>query len=595
MNRGNENKITALYERLSHDDEMQGDSNSIANQKKLLEAFARDHELDNIRHYTDDGWSGGNFDRPAWNQMLQDIEQDRISTVLVKDMSRVGRDYLQVGFYTEVVFPKQNVHFISVANGVDSDHQETSEFAPFLNVLNEWYLRDISKKIRATVQLKAKAGKPITNKTPYGYQKDPANKHHWIVDEEAAEIVARIYEMCLEGKKVTEIARILTAEHLPTPSQYRALKSQGKCKTPKYPYTWNSRSIKDIINNPVYAGSTVNFRTENDSYKSKYRSKKDISEWQIIEDTHEAIVSKSDWQKAQRMLEKNTASYMASKKYAHPLEGYLYCADCGSPMYYQHCKASPIKDAEGNPTGRMTNEQDYFLCSGNVGARNRGEKKCTRHHVRTDELSELILTLLREISTYAEFDSDRFTQEVLQLSLPVKEIPAEDISLQILQLKNRSCEIDDAIQALYEDYFASKVTDEKLEKEVVRYEAEQTDLERKINQLEQGKNHTDAKQADVETFLHLAKEQAGFSELTADVLKLFVEKILVHEKDWSTGEKEQEIEIHFNYIGNYQLPQPEITPEEAIKLEKKRQRKMTRRAKRVAYCRKWNAAHKDKK
>ena len=210
-------------------------------------------------------------------------------------------------------------------------------------------------------------------------------------------------------------------------------------------------------------------------------------------------------------------------------------------------------------------------------------------------MSELILTLLREISTYAELNSERFTQEVLQLSLPVKESPAEDISLQILQLKNRYCEIDDAIQALYEDYFAGKVTDEKLEKEVVRYESEQTDLETQIDQLEQRKNHTDAKQADVETFLRLAKEQAGFPELTADVLKTFVEKILIHEKDWSTGEKEQEIEIYFNYIGNYQLPQSEITPEEAIKLEKKRQRKMARRAKRVAYCRKWNAAHKDKK
>lgn len=595
MNRGNEEKITALYERLSHDDEMQGDSNSIANQKKLLEKFAAEHELTNIRHYTDDGWSGGNFDRPAWNRMLQDIEQDQISCVLVKDMSRVGRDYLQVGFYTEVVFPKQNVHFIAVTNGVDSDRQETSEFAPFLNVLNEWYLRDISKKIRATVQLKAKAGKPITNKPPYGYQKDPANKHHWIVDEEAAETVVRIYRMCLEGRNANEIARIMTAEHLPAPSYYRTLKSQGKCKTPKYPYTWNSRSIRDIINNPVYAGSTVNFRTGNDSYKAKYRRKKDPSEWQIIEDTHEAIVSKSDWQQAQRMLEKHTDKNAMRKKYSHPLEGYIYCADCGSPMYYHHCKSRPVKDADGNPTGKMTNEQDYFLCSGNVGARNHGEKKCTRHHVRTDDLSELILTLLREISAYAELDSERFTQEVLQLSLPVKEIPTEDISLQILQFKNRYFEIDDAIQALYEDYFAGNVSDQKLEKNVSEYEAEQADLEKQIDQLEQRKNHADAKTVDVETFLRLAKEQAGFPELTADVLKLFVKKILVHEKDWSTGEKEQEIEIYFNYIGNYQLPQPEITQEEAARLEKKRQRKMATRAKRVEYCRKWNAAHKDKR
>ena len=209
--------------------------------------------MTNIRHYTDDGWSGGSFERPAWNQMLKDIELGRISTVLVKDMSRVGRDYLQVGFYTEVVFPKQGVHFIAVANGVDSECQETSEFAPFLNVLNEWYLRDISKKIRATVQLKAKAGKPITNKPPYGYKKDPENKHRWIVDEEAAEIVSRIFQLYLEGKTFGDIARTLTGEQLPTPSYYYALRSKGKCKTPKYPYTWNGRSIQDILANPVRA------------------------------------------------------------------------------------------------------------------------------------------------------------------------------------------------------------------------------------------------------------------------------------------------------------------------------------------------------
>lgn len=592
MYKGNEEKITALYERLSHDDELQGESNSIANQKKLLEKFAKENELTNIRHYTDDGWSGGNFERPAWNQMLKDIELGRISTVLVKDMSRVGRDYLQVGFYTEVVFPKQGVHFIAVANGVDSECQETSEFAPFLNVLNEWYLRDISKKIRATVQLKAKAGKPITNKPPYGYKKDPENKHQWIVDEEAAEIVSRIFQLYLEGKAFGDIARTLTGEHLPTPSYYYALRSKGKCKTPKYPYTWNARSIQDILDNPVYTGATVNFRTGNDSYKAKLREKKDPSEWQIIEDTHEPIVDKDTWQKVQKILMKNRKNGGNRKKYHHPLEGYVYCADCGSVLYYHHQKPYAIKDTDGNPTGDMSKPQDYLLCSDNVNAVSHGKKGCSRHHIRTDELSELVLTLLREISAYAELDMERFTQEVLRLSVTARVLPTEDISLQILQFKNRYFEIDEAIQALYEDYFAGNVLDMDLEKRVTELENEQALLEEQIRELEQRRNICEAKQLDTERFLQLAKEQEGFPELTDDVMKLFVDKILVHEKDWSTGTKEQEIDIYFNFIGKYQLPQPDITPEEAIKLEKKRQKKITRRNKRVEYMRKWNAEHK---
>lgn len=595
MNKGNEEKITALYERLSHDDELQGDSNSIANQKKLLEKFAAENGLENIRHYTDDGWSGGNFDRPAWNRMVQDIEHDRIGCVLVKDMSRVGRDYLQVGFYTEVVFPKQGVHFIAVANGVDSDMDETSEFAPFLNVLNEWYLRDISKKIRATVQLKAKNGKPVTNKVPFGYKKSRDKKDLWIVDEEAAEVVVRIFQMILDGKNACETARILSEKQIPTPSGYRYLHSDGRCKKPKYPYTWNSRSIRDIISSPVYYGCTVNFRTANDSYKAKDRRKLDPSEWQIIENTHEAIIDKTDWQKAQQMLRQATSKKDRAKKYSHPLEGYIYCADCGSLMYYHHQRPYAKRDENGQKTDQMTNEQDYFLCSSQETARNHRERACSRHHVRTDELQELILSMLREITDYAKLDFSRFTQDVLQQYVPVREVSEDDIRLSILQFKNRYSEIDDAIQKLYEDYFTGNVSDEKLEQAVNEYENEQAEVEKQITTLEQRKSICETKQLDAEKFLQLAERFAGFPELTRDVMSTFIEKILVHEADWRTGTKEQEIEIYFNFIGNFVIPEPEITPEEAARLEADRQKKMIRREKRRRQCERWNAAHKNKK
>lgn len=592
MNKGNEEKITALYERLSHDDELQGDSNSIANQKKLLEKFAGENGLTNIRHYTDDGWSGGNFDRPAWNRMVQDIEHDRIGCVLVKDMSRVGRDYLQVGFYTEVVFPKQGVHFIAVANGVDSDKDESSEFAPFLNVLNEWYLRDISKKIRATVQLKAKNGKPVTNTLPFGYLRNPENKNEWIVDEEAADVVRRVFHLILSGRNANEAARILTEEQIPTPSCHRYLHSSGSCRMPKYPYTWNSRSVRDIINNPVYYGCTVNFRTANDSYKAKKRHLQQPSEWQIIENTHEAIIEKNEWLQARQMLENVTNKNAARKKYSHPLEGYVYCADCGSRMYYHHNRPHPVRDENGDPTGRLTNEQDFFLCSSQVNAGTHHQKLCSRHHVRTDELQELILSMLREITAYAQLDFSRFTLDILQQYLPVRETSGDDIRLSILQFRNRCSEIDDTLQKLYEDYFAGKVSDAALEQKVARYEAEQTELEQKIKALEEQKDFCESRQLDAEKFLQLAEQYAGFPELTEEVLKTFVDKILVHEADWSTGSKEQEIEIYFNFIGNFTIPQPEISPEEAAKLEAERQKKIIRRERRRRQCEQWNKAHK---
>lgn len=592
MKNENDERITALYERLSKDDEMQGDSNSIANQKIFLEKYAAENGFGQVRHYTDDGFSGKDFNRPAWKQLMEDAEHGLIGCVLVKDMGRIGRNYLEVGFYTERVFPDLGIRFIAVLSGIDSDRQGSSEFAPFLNVMNEWYLHDVSRKIRTSIKTRAKAGMPTSNLPPYGYRKSQEDKHKWIIDDEAAVIVSRIYQMILDGKTAGEAARMLSEEHLPTPSYYRVLNSQNDLKMPKYPYTWNQRSVTDIIRNPAYKGCTVNFRTYAETYKSK-RKRKDPSDWQIIENTHEAIIPPDVWEEAQQCLPMSGSSGDHRKQHSHILEGRLFCADCGSPMYYHKEKAQPIRDCfTGELTGRMNQPQSYFLCSEHVLRQTRGQKVCSRHHVRTDALETLILETLRQTYQYGIENKEAFISGLQKPILPPRAKEAEEIRVQILQLRNRKTELDELIQQVYEDYFNGKLKEAAMEQAVERYEAEQADIEAALQEAGQEEIICEEKESDAEMFLKLARKQAGFPELTADVIQTFIERIVVHEADWSTGSKEQLIEIHMNFIGNFTIPQPELTPKQRERLERKRQRKIAMREKRRLYSEQYNAKRK---
>lgn len=593
MKKENDDRITALYERLSKDDEMQGDSNSIANQKKYLEKYAAENGFGQIRHYTDDGFSGKDFNRPAWKQLMEDAEHGLIGCVLAKDMGRIGRNYLEVGFYTERVFPDLGIRFIAVLSGVDSDRKESAEFAPFLSVMNEWYLHDVSRKIRTSIRTRAKAGMPTSNRPPYGYRKSMENKHKWIIDEEAAAIVRRIYQMILDGKTAGETARILTGEQLPTPSYYRVLHSPKELQTPKYPYTWNQRTVVDMVHNPVYKGCTVNFRTYAEDYRSQ-RKLKDPADWQIIENTHEAIIAPDIWEKAQHCIPQYGKSEGRKKKYSHLLEGYLYCADCGAPMYYHVDQAQPIRNCfTGELTGRMNKPQSYFLCSENVLRATRKEKVCSRHHVRTDDLEALVLDTLRQTYQYGIENKEAFIAGLQKPVLPVKVKDAEEIRRQTMQLRNRFTELDELIQQVYEEYFNGKLKDAAMEKAVEKYEAEQAEIEAVLQEAEQEETACEEKETDAELFLKLARKQAGFPELTADVLRTFIDRIVVHEADWSTGSKEQQIEIHMNFIGNFTIPQPELTPEQQTKLEKKRQRQIVQREKRRLYSQRYNEKRRD--
>ena len=295
-------KITALYERLSRDDELSGDSNSIVNQKRYLEDYATQKGFTNWVHYTDDGFSGGNFDRPDWKRLIEDIEAGKVGCVIAKDMSRIGRDYLQTGFYTEVLFKQFGVRFIAIGNGVDSADQTTGEFAPFINIMSEWYLRDCSRKQKAAYQARGKAGKPTTSHAIYGYTKDPEDKHHWLIDEEAAAVVRRICRLSIEGYGPCQIAAILQDDKIERPSNYMGKRGQGTLRNSfdeSRPYDWCGSTVANILGKPEYMGHTVNFRSYKESYKDKHAIKRPPEEWMIFEHTHEAIVDPETWKLAQ--------------------------------------------------------------------------------------------------------------------------------------------------------------------------------------------------------------------------------------------------------------------------------------------------------
>ena len=342
-----ENKITALYERLSKDDDLLGESNSIINQKAMLENYAKQNGFANFRHYTDDGYSGGNFERPAWKQLVADIQAGLISTVIVKDMSRVGRDYLQTGFYTEVLFKQQGVRFIAVSNGVDSTNEASSEFAPFLNIMNEWYLRDCSRKIRASYKVRGNAGKHTTNNQPYGYKKSPEDKNQWIIDEEVAPNVRRIYQLCIEGYGVCQIAKILREDKIETPSYYWGSRGIGNWKT-RYcadrPYDWTGTTVADILQRIEYMGHTVNFRTHSSDYKERKLIKHPKEDWKIFENTHEAIIDKDTWELAQKL--RKTPRRHDFAETPNPLTGVLFCADCGAKLYNNTEKARAVREGK---------------------------------------------------------------------------------------------------------------------------------------------------------------------------------------------------------------------------------------------------------
>lgn len=564
-----EEKITALYERLSRDDELTGDSNSIINQKKYLENYAEQKGYSNCRHYTDDGWSGGNFERPAWKRLVNDIEEGRVGIVLVKDMSRIGRDYLQTGFYTEVFFREHDVRFIAAANNVDSSDRNSNEFAPFLNIMNEWYLRDLSRKQKTAIRIKGESGKPTTNIAVYGYRKDPENKYHWLIDEEAAAVVRRIFRLTVEGYGPYQIARILYDDKVETPCVYMGRRGTGLWKNKKdfpNPYNWSGFIVGQILARPEYMGDTVNFRSHKKSYKDKGSVRNPKEDWMIFKNTHEPIVKRETWELVQK-LRKTPRRHESCGK-ANPLSGLVFCADCGAKMYNHRFR--------GNPE-RGYYPYDSYECSNYKLASRKRMQACCSHYISTEAIRTLILETIRAASSYAVSNQDEFLKKVKAASKLRQEEALKDTGRRLAKKRKRADELDFIIKRLYESFAVGRISDERFDSLLSEYEKEQKALRSEISEYEKQAAILERNTANAEKFLALAKKYTDFSELTTPMINEFVEKILVHAPEKTDGDRVQEVEIYLNFIGRFEAPAQKLTPEEEKRQEYLRRRRIQSR------------------
>ncbi|MDL2232383.1 recombinase family protein [Ruminococcaceae bacterium OttesenSCG-928-L11] len=570
-------RITALYERLSQEDESNGDSNSIKNQKAMLADYAGKNGFTNIQHFTDDGFSGGNFDRPGWKRLIAEIEAGNVETVICKDMSRVGRDYLQVGFYTEVLFREKGVRFIAIANSIDSQNRDSGEFAPFLNIMSEWYIRDCSRKITAVVRAKAKEGRRLTNVSIYGYIHDPNDKEKWIIDPEAAAVVRRMFALTIDGKGPAQIARIFTEGKIECPAFYKSRPENGgytNKNKPKEPYVWSPSTITTMLSKQEYMGHTVNCRTRKDSYKDKNGRKMPPEEWLIFENTHEAIVDAGTWETAQQC--RKTAKRTDTFGEANPLTGKMICADCGARMY-NHRKAGGKPYQHWNGRTYTRPPSDVYTCSTKNNARNRFTDACSNHTIRTAVVRELILDAIRAASSFVKTNEAEFVRQVREASAVRRDETAKAHKKRLGKAQKRVAELNTLIKKLFEEHTLGNIPGKRFDILAADYEQEQITLEQSIEALRAELDDFDADSVRADKFIEIASKYTDFSELTPAMINEFVDRVVVYEADKSSGEREQKVEIYLNFIGKVDVPLPELTAEELAEQESQREHRAKRR------------------
>lgn len=528
----NQEEITALYCRLSQDDKQEGDSNSIINQKKILKKYALDRGYTNIQFYIDDGVSGTTFNRAGFQSMIADVEAGKVKRVIVKDMSRLGRDYLQVGMYTEIFFPEHDVHFIAVNDGVDSN-QEDNEFTPFRNIINEWYAKDASKKIRAVKRSKGMAGEHIGSHPPYGYMKNPENKKEWIIDEEAAEVVREIFRLCVGGYGPTRIAHILTERKILCPTYY-ALEKGGKPRTalPADKYTWNGPVVAKILDRMDYLGHTVNFKTHVKSYKVHKTIYNSPDQWKVFEGTHEAIIDKETFEIVQKI---RAGKRRPTRMGEMPMfSGLLYCADCGRKLSFHRKADEPA-------------EKHHYLCENYRS----NTANCTMHYIRNVVVERIVLENLKEVIQYVSNYEDEFVQMIMDSDMRQRNRELAQKKKRLAEIQKRIGELDTIFQRIYEDNIIGKLSDERFMKMSKGYEDEQHTLQTEANEIQSELQQEEKKSVDVKRFLAIVKKYTDLTELTPEILREFIDKIIVHAPDKSSGRRLQEIEIIYNHIGEF--------------------------------------------
>ena len=533
-----ESKITALYERLSRDDDNAGDSNSIVNQKKYLEEYARQKGLRNIRHFYDDGYSGTNFNRPGFAALLEEIEAGRVDTLVVKDLSRFGRNYLQVGYYTEIVFPKKGVRFIAINDGVDSA-QGDNDFAPLRNIFNEWLVRDTSKKIKAVKRSKGMSGKPVTSKPVYGYFMD--EDENFIIDGEAAPVVRQIYSLCLAGNGPTKIARMLTEQEIPTPGtlEYRRTGSTRRYH-PGYECKWATNTVVHLLENREYTGCLVNFKTEKPSYKLKHSIENPPEKQAVFENHHEPIIDRETWERVQELRKQRKRPNRYDE--VGLFSGILFCADCGSVMYQQRYQTDKRK-------------QDCYIC----GSYKKRTADCTAHFIRTDLLTAGVLSNLRKVTSYAAKHEARFMKLLIEQNEDGDRRRNAAKKKELEAAEKRIAELSAIFKRLYEDSVTGRISDERFTELSADYEAEQKELKERAARLREELSKAQEATANAEKFMNVVRRHTTIEELTPTLLREFVEKIVVHESVALDGKRRgklrrQEIEIYYSFVGKVELP-----------------------------------------
>ena len=552
-------KITPLYERLSRDDELQGESNSISNQKQMLEDFARRNGLPNPTHFTDDGISGTRFDRPGFLAMMEEVEAGRVEAIVIKDMSRLGRDYLKVGQVMEVL-RQRGVRLIAINDGVDSLKGD-DDFTPFRNIMNEFYARDTSRKIRSVFKSKGMSGKHLTGTVIYGYLWDE-KREHWLVDEEAAEVVRRIFSLTLEGYGPYQIACKLSADRIEIPVVHLARFNEGvnRSKPVKDPYGWGSSTIVNILKKREYLGHTINFKTRK-HFKDKKSHYVSEDEWTIFENTHEAIIDQQTFDLAQK-IRSNVRRYPNGWGEAAPLTGLLYCADCGGKMYVH--RTNNGKRISQYTCSNYTKVPCGTLCP-------------TQHRINESAVLTLVSDTLRAIAEYSRNDRTEFIHTVQETQVAQQSADISKKRRRLAAAQKRAGELEKLICKIYEDNALGKLPDARYKALDTQYAKEQDALEIEIAELEKAVTGYEQSQKSAEKFIALIDKYENFDTLTNTMLNEFVEKILVHERARKgSQDTTQEVEIYFNFVGRYIPPalQPvPLTPEEQEELRKKEERK----------------------
>ena len=526
--------VTALYARLSKDDELQGESNSISNQKRILETYARDNGFLNYRFFVDDGWSGANFQRPGFMEMMDCVENGEVKCVITKDLSRMGRNYLQVGMFTEITFPKKGVRFIAINDGVDSA-QGDNDLTPLKNLFNEWMVRDTSRKIKAVFRSKGMSGKPITSQPVYGYLKGEDGR--FIIDEEAAPVVKQIFSLCLAGNGPTKIARMLTEQEIPTPGtlEYRRTGSTRRYH-PGYECKWATNTVVHILENREYTGCLVNFKTEKPSYKTKHSVENPIEKQAIFENHHEPIIDTQTWERVQELRKQRKRPNRYDE--VGLFSGMLFCADCGSVMYQQRYQTDKRK-------------QDCYIC-GNYKKRTHD---CTAHFIRTDLLTAGVLSNLRKVTSYAAKHEARFMKLLIEQNEDGGKRRNAAKRKELDAAEKRIAELSAIFKRLYEDSVTGRISDERFAELSADYEAEQKQVKSRAAELQAELAKAQEATVNAEKFMKVVRKYTSFEELTHTLLREFIEKIVVHECSYDeNGTRRQDIDIYYSFVGKVELP-----------------------------------------